>query len=228
MSCAAAKLSLQEYGFTNTPLNGGACGTKKSHEGNFYLGNLLNKTQSSPPAPTIWAANKAYTVGTVVKSTSSTNTNTYRCIQAGTSAATQPVWPLEAGGRVTDGGVVWEITSTLMDVMKVVLKQVAGALRNDVRLGLMTVGPNNAGGYVRAEAKDMASTDTGGDTNYNALVTAINNLSVISSNTSQPANETLFDAMKYYKGENGSNTKLASGAAVFSAPSPIQYACQRN
>lgn len=228
MSCAAAKLALQEYGFTNNPLNGGACGTKKSHEGNFYLGNLLNKTQSSPPAPTTWAANTAYTVGTVVKSTSSTNTNTYRCVQAGTSAATQPVWPVVAGGRVTDGGVVWEITSTLMDVMKVVLKQVAGALRNDVRLGLMTVGPNNAGGYVRAEAKDMAPTDTGGDTNYNALVSAIDNLSVISSNTSQPANETLYDAMKYYKGENGSNTKLASGAAVFTAPSPIQYTCQRN
>lgn len=65
--------------------------------------NLRSGTQNA-----VWTANTAYTVGKIVKPTSS-NSRTYRCTSAGTShATTQPTWPTTAGAVVGDGTVVWE------------------------------------------------------------------------------------------------------------------------
>lgn len=36
------------------------------------------------------------------------NGHTYRCIQAGTTGATQPIWPLTENGTVVDGTVTWQ------------------------------------------------------------------------------------------------------------------------
>jgi hypothetical protein len=42
------------------------------------------------------------------------NGHTYRCIVAGTTGATQPIWPLTEGATVIDGGVTWqELTMVL-------------------------------------------------------------------------------------------------------------------
>ncbi|GAB6082981.1 PilC/PilY family type IV pilus protein [Desulfuromonas carbonis] len=239
--CAEAKTALLEYGFYNKGLKktSGDCSSKSSDIGNYYLGNLLNKTQAVPAPTATWQPSTAYAVGDVVRPTDASNTNTYRCTNTGTSGLTEPTWPTAAGGTVTDNGVGWEITATLMEVVKAVLKQAAGALAQDIKIGIATVGPNNAGGYVRAEVKDvspvMFDPGTGtmvpnptGIANFDALTTVINNLGFISSNTSMPMNEALYDMLHYYQGNNDSTQKLASGAAVFSAPAPIDYACQKN
>lgn len=239
--CPEAQSALLNYGFYNKGLKkfSGNCSVKGSDIGNYYLGNLLNKTQSVPPPPAAWASGTAYSVGDVVRASDSNNTNTYKCIVTGTSGGAEPTWPTTAGGTVTDGSTEWEITVTLMDVVKAVLKQASGALRQDIKLGIATVGPNNAGGWVRAEVKDVSATkiDPGtglvvpnptGIANYAGLQTAIDNLNFIPSNVSMPMNEAVYDMMYYYKGENSSNLKMASGAAVYPAPSPIDFSCQKN
>lgn len=250
--CADAQSALLTYGFYNKGLkkSSGNCSSKSADIGNYYLGNLLNKTQAPPPPVATWQASTLYQVGDTVKSTDATNTSTYRCIVAGYSGSTDPAstssWPTSAGSTLTETptdptktGVEWEMTASLMDVVKAVLKQASGALRQDIKLGLATVGPNNAGGWVRSEVKDVSHTtidalgntvvNTAGDANYTAFLNSIDNLAFIPSNTAMPMNEALYDMKAYYEGDNGDPTqKLASGASVYGAPSPIDYSCQKN
>jgi len=60
---------------------------------------------------TAWTAAAVKTVGAFVKPTVSNNYR-YECTTAGTTAATEPVWPTEAGITVTDGTVVWTCRDT--------------------------------------------------------------------------------------------------------------------
>lgn len=221
--CAEAFTALRDYGFYNKGLSktSGACSNKSSDIGNYYLGNLLNKTQATPPPATTWSANKAYAVGDLVKGTS--DTRVFRCIQAGTSGGSEPAWPADASTSVVDGGAKWELNVSLMEVVKAVLGHVAGAFKADINAGFMTVGPNNAGGWVRAQVKPLSE-----GTNLSDFKSTLQGISFISSNTSMPMNEALYDAFHYFGGKNDSNKKLASGAAVYAAPSPIQYSCQNN
>lgn len=53
-----------------------------------------------------WAASTAYVLNDVRRPTAA-NGRLYRVTTAGTSAATEPVWPTTAGATVTDGTVVW-------------------------------------------------------------------------------------------------------------------------
>ena len=54
-----------------------------------------------------WATATAYTLGQLVRKTT-TNAHIYRCVVAGTShAATEPTWPTDPGITVTDGTVTW-------------------------------------------------------------------------------------------------------------------------
>jgi hypothetical protein len=70
--------------------------------------------------PPNWAANTAYivganqngTIGVVTGTAAPGNLYTYICTVAGTSGATQPVWPT-AAGTVTDGTVTWAWGATI-------------------------------------------------------------------------------------------------------------------
>jgi hypothetical protein len=57
-------------------------------------------------APADWAVSTGYTVGLLVKPTAA-NGHYYRCTTAGTSAGTEPTWPLVSGATVADGTAVW-------------------------------------------------------------------------------------------------------------------------
>jgi phage-related protein len=54
-----------------------------------------------------WAALTAQTVGSHRRPTTPNNF-WYRCVAAGTTAASEPQWPTALGARVTDGSVVWQ------------------------------------------------------------------------------------------------------------------------
>jgi hypothetical protein len=56
--------------------------------------------------PANWAATTAYALNAVVAPTTPNGFN-YVCTVAGTSAATQPVWPVTLGATATDGTVTW-------------------------------------------------------------------------------------------------------------------------
>lgn len=58
-----------------------------------------------------WAANTAYILNAVAVPTVD-NTYYYKATVAGTTAATQPVWPTVVGNTVTDGTVTWTCTGT--------------------------------------------------------------------------------------------------------------------
>ena len=61
------------------------------------------------PLGAAWLASTAYLVGEYVQPTATGgNGHIYRCVQAGTTAATEPTFPLTEDATVTDGGVIWE------------------------------------------------------------------------------------------------------------------------
>ncbi len=58
--------------------------------------------------PIVWAASTVYAAGDVVRAvTPGTNNRFFISQIAGTSAATEPVWPTTAGGTVVDNTVTW-------------------------------------------------------------------------------------------------------------------------
>jgi hypothetical protein len=71
------------------------------------------------PAPPIWTATTAYSVGTIIRPTSGANADlhfVYRCVAGGTSGASEPTWPgngvdwatVTPGTTTNDGSVTWE------------------------------------------------------------------------------------------------------------------------
>ena len=57
--------------------------------------------------PDAWSASTSYAIGSAVRPSVDRNGFTYQCTTAGTSGASEPVWPTTAGQTVTDGSVVW-------------------------------------------------------------------------------------------------------------------------
>jgi len=57
-----------------------------------------------------WQASRAYAAGDVIRPASA-NAHLYQCAVAGTTAASQPVFPVN-GSTVTDGGVTWQDLGT--------------------------------------------------------------------------------------------------------------------
>jgi len=116
-----------------------------------------------------------------------------------------------------------------MEVAKEVLSDLLTST-SGVRFGLMifnsTEGGHIAGvgdsyGYLNYDAyiQDMDTIFTGAVTNRDALVNTVNN---VSPGTWTPLAETLFEAMRYYKG----GTTAFNGSYTYTTP--IQYACQKN
>ena len=99
-----------------------------------------------------------------------------------------------------------------------------------LRMGLSTFNPatsNNSGngGYIARSIADLSPvsgsvTQAQADTNYNALISAINNLSAV-ANT--PLAETYYEITRYIR---GMAPYYNSTPATYT--SPIQYRCQRN
>jgi hypothetical protein len=57
----------------------------------------------------VWASGKAFELGMVVVPTPNKESGfLYVCVQAGTSASTEPTWPTGVAATVTDGSVVWQ------------------------------------------------------------------------------------------------------------------------
>ena len=57
--------------------------------------------------PEAWAAGTAYDLDDTARPAVDRNGFTYRCTTAGTSGASEPVWPTTAGETVNDGTAVW-------------------------------------------------------------------------------------------------------------------------
>jgi lambda family phage minor tail protein L len=69
-----------------------------------------------------WQASTAYSVGNIVKATTLVprrNGLVYRCSTAGTSASTEPAWPLGLGDLITDGTVTWQAISAVYEDVSV-------------------------------------------------------------------------------------------------------------
>lgn len=67
-------------------------------------------------AYTAWAASTAYAVGDIRRATTLQASGlVFRCTTAGTSAATEPVWPTDIGSTVTDNTVVWTAISPVYE-----------------------------------------------------------------------------------------------------------------
>lgn len=98
---------------------------------------------------TTWAATTFYQVNSVVVP-SPANGHYYLAIAAGTSAATQPTFPVTSGGQVTDGTVTWMEVGTSPYTVNTVVWQ----LVMDSTIGTFNFGEiglyisNGTGGYI--------------------------------------------------------------------------------
>ena len=65
-------------------------------------------------AYTAWAASTAFAVGNVRRATASQNSGlVFECTTAGTSGSSEPSWPTDIGGTITDNTVVWTAISSI-------------------------------------------------------------------------------------------------------------------
>ena len=67
----------------------------------------LNSILDSVQRASFWALSTAFVFGAVVLPVTK-NGHRYRCVQAGTTAATEPIWPKRDASQITDGGVIWQ------------------------------------------------------------------------------------------------------------------------
>ena len=127
-------------------------------------------------------------------------------------------WLTASGGYRTKMEVAQEVLANLINTT------------SGVRFGLMLFNQSNGGhiagvgdsyGYDGYDAyvKDMDEVFSGSTTNRTALLNTINN---VEPSTWTPLAETMFEAMKYFKGES----TAFNGSYVYT--SPIEYSCQKN
>lgn len=84
--------------------------------GGYTAGGLAASTRAMTyTAANSWTISRAnstaYNVGDVVRPATG-NGFIYRCVVAGTSAASIPTWLLVLGGSTVDGGVTWELVGS--------------------------------------------------------------------------------------------------------------------
>jgi len=230
VTCATADEALLANAYYAGPLkkNDGSCNA--SQAGNYFLGNILNYIESAAVTAAAWSLGTSYAVGDTVSPTTPVydangTALEYECVTAGISDASEPSWPTEVGASVTDGTVVWELSGSIIDLVKATLSQVIDGSRESVKIGVMVFGDNNAGGKVLAPVAELAVGDTDGGTNYTTLTSAIDGITLLNAN-SQPVNELFYDVAYYFKGENSSSGKISSDNVPYL--SPLDYSCQKN
>lgn len=94
------------------------------------------------------------------------NGHLYKCTTAGTTAGTEPTWPLTAGGTVTDGTAVWTEQTTAMETGTFPAEISGGAY---ARVPITASLANFAG--TQGAGTTVASTGNSGVTSNNAAVT---------------------------------------------------------
>ena len=61
-----------------------------------------------------WTASGAISIGTIIRATSSQVTGLFfKCITAGTTGSSEPVWSTDIGGEVVDNSVTWKAISSV-------------------------------------------------------------------------------------------------------------------
>ncbi len=105
-------------------------------------------TKANTPTISTWTeagstaatARSATASGTFVKPSTSGTDQTggeadrnliFECVTAGTGAATEPVWPIDAAGQVTDGSTVWERVTEATKIIGYQGVTIAAALMTD-------------------------------------------------------------------------------------------------
>jgi hypothetical protein len=74
----------------------------------------LNAILNSVQRASFWTASTVYVYGAVIIPTTQ-NGHRFKCIQGGTTAATEPTWPKRNGAVITDGDVRWEEAGPAFD-----------------------------------------------------------------------------------------------------------------
>ncbi len=176
-----------------------------------YISNVNTITCST-------AKNALLTVGTYQGRLASSTGACSGAVTASFATGNYVNWLTQSGG-----------TRAKMDVAKEVLTNLLNTTTG-VKFGLMIFNQSQGGhiagvgdsyGYsgYQAYVKNMDAVFSGTTTNRTALVNTVNN---ITPSTWTPLAETLFEAMRYYKGAptafNGSYTYTT----------PIEYSCQKN
>lgn len=72
-------------------------------------------------AYTAWAASTAYAVGAIVRASAVQASGlAFKCVTAGTSAATEPAWPTDIGSTTVDSTITWQAISGVYDELSIV------------------------------------------------------------------------------------------------------------
>ena len=235
--CNTAYTSLIENGSFFGPLKANKGDCSSSQNDSFFLGNQLNYIVTPPEGVGSWAASTAYTAGDAVD-VSGTIYEVVGITGSGLSGASQPTWPTTPGATVTDNEVTWTMTADLLSMVQSTVKQVADAVSESVNIGLMTFSDNGKGGQLEISIANVTKHPDPNDpdaidtTKLDAFKAAIDALTLIPGNSTQPVNEILWDAGLYFKGPSDftdTHERLGTIAAGDSSyTSPIEESCQKN
>ena len=229
ITCTTAHDSLVNNGSFFGPLKANKGDCSSSQNDSFFLGNQLNYIVTPPEGVGTWAASTAYTAGDAVD-VGGTIYEVVGITGSGLSGTTQPTWPTTPGATVTDGEVTWTMTADLLSMVKSTVKQVADAVSESVNIGLMTFSDNGKGGQLEIPISTV--TKEVNTTNLDAFKAAIDALTLIPGNSTQPVNEILWDAGLYFKGPSDftdTHERLGTIAAGDSSyTNPIDESCQKN
>jgi len=227
--CAMAYDSLTVNGSFFGPLKAkkGDCSSPSNNS--FFLGNQLNYIVTTPAGVGSWQASSAFISGDAVD----VGGTIYECVGitgSGLTGAAAPTWPTIPGATVIDNQVTWTMTADLLSMVQSTVKQVADAVSESVKIGLMTFSDNGRGGQLEAPVRDAGQVIA--RTNLDAFDAAIDALTLIPGNSTQPTNEMLWDAGLYFQGPSDfSDTHKRIGtieAGDSTYTSPIEESCQKN
>ena len=227
--CTTAYDSLTVNGSFFGPLkaNKGDCSSPSNNS--FFLGNQLNYIVTPPTGVGSWQASTTFMSGDAVD----VGGTIYECVGitgTGLTGASTPIWPTTPGTTVIDNQVTWTMTADLLSMVQSTVKQVADAVSESVKIGLMTFSDNGQGGQLEAPVRDAGQVIN--RTNLDAFDAAIDALTLIPGNSTQPTNEMLWDAGLYFQGPSDfSDTHkrigtIEPGDSTYT--SPIEESCQKN